>query len=81
MMDSLNKGAIGVSGAIFGFAISKATFVFWLQMVSLLGGIIVTVLTAISISFSIRRKWRAYKAEQSNKHSTTKDDEEPTTTT
>ena len=85
MMDTANKGTIGVCAALFGVAVSKATIVFWLQMVSLLGGIGVTALTMISIWLSIQRKLRARKAdreiEQKMKHKDSSNYEEETTTT
>ena len=64
MNDTINKGVIGVSGAMFGIAISKATLIVWLQMASLIGGLIVTGLTIFSIWLSIKRKLRNWKLEQ-----------------
>lgn len=79
MTDTINKGVIGVCGAMFGIAMSKATLIMWLQLISLLGGIAVTILTCFSLYLSIRRKLRLWKLEQTNPKDASLYEEESTT--
>ena len=58
MRDTIHKLIVGVAGPTAGCAISISTVETWLRVLSLVVGITVGVLSAISIALSIQRKWK-----------------------
>ncbi len=82
MKNTIQKCIIGVIGPTMGYTISLSTVEVWLRILSLLVGILVGCLSAVSIGLSIRRKWLEKNAHKHKKrrHTTTELDEEPTTT-
>lgn len=69
--------AAGISAPALGYGISLTSIEPILRVGSLCVGILVGILSCISLAFSIRRKWRAY---QFNKKQGYLANEETTTT-
>lgn len=67
MKEALQKLTVGVTGPIFGYAIASSTTELWLKIMSLLVGIIVGLLSAVSICFTIDRKYRDWKKRRTDK--------------
>ena len=63
MKKEIKELIFGVAGTGGGIAVSLSTAEAWLRVASLAVGILVGVLSAISISLSIRRKWKKQKEE------------------
>jgi membrane protein DedA with SNARE-associated domain len=80
MRHAANKLILGVLGPGAGYAASLSNMELWLRVLSLVIGCAVGIASLISICFSIRRKYRAWKAEQKNKAKYDYQDDEPTTT-
>lgn len=63
MKDAIHKGVIGVLAPGVGYVVSISTVEMWLKLASLGAGILVSIAMFISLCFSIRRKYLAWKRE------------------
>jgi hypothetical protein len=64
MKNTIQKGILGVLAPSAGYAVSVSNVEAWLRVGSLAVGIIVGVLSAVSISLTIRRKLRQRREEE-----------------
>lgn len=64
MKETIQKGILGVVAPTAGYAVSVSAVEAWLRIGSLAVGIAVGVLSAVSISLTIRRKWRQNRLEE-----------------
>lgn len=80
MKNTIQKCILGVAGPAAGYTISLSALEEGLRIFSLLIGILVGCLSAVSIGLSIRRKWLEKNAPKHKKRHYREVDEEPTTT-